>query len=188
MNPDCFGREYVDTEGVECPYEECLLRYECKDVFGVAKGFLRAKKEGVVSAPHPVFKIDKAVKRKRSGYVKPGRLLYKDEGTLRDKLLFLLRDFLVPKGFSVKTTKCLHSFTGPDNKFVLKVDTRRKNSVLLYVPYNLYSALDSIGFSCRELFESERPNFPQYLQWVVVLRGECDFKKFTSAFDSSRPL
>ena len=188
MNPECFGREYVDSSGEECPHQECLLRYECKDVFSVAKGLFRTKGEETPSPRPNKLRLDKSVKRKRSGYVKPGRLLYKDEGTLRDKLLLLLRDFLEPQGFSVKATKCLHSFTGEDKKFVLKVDTRRKNSVLLYVGDDLSSALNGEGMSCRELFESERPNFPQYLQWVTVLRGERDFEKFTSAFDSLRPL
>lgn len=187
MNPECFGREYVDSTGSECPHEECLLRYECKDVFVVAKGLLSTKKESLPARPSKP-RIDKSVRKKRSGYIKPGRLLYKDEGTLRDKLLFMLRDFLEPQGFVVKATKCLHSFSGEDKKFVLKADTRRKNSVLLYVPDALSVALVEEGLSCRELFDSERPNFPQYLRWVTVLRGQGDFEKFTSAFKSTRSV
>lgn len=187
MTPDCFGREYVDAAGVECPHEECLLRYECKGVFAVARGLFtasREEKEEPVSKPR--LTIDRSIKKKRSGYVKPGRLLYKDEGTLRDKLLFILREFLEPYGYKVRATKCLHSFVGEDKKFVLKVDTRRKNSILLYVADDLSDELSEEGVRCRGLFDSERPNFPPYLNWVATLHGEGDADKFMAAFSRTR--
>ena len=182
MNPECFGREYVDSEGGECPHVECLLRYECKDVFSVARGILSLKDKVPVGAPKKL-KIDKSVRKKRSGYIKPGRLLYQDEGTLRDKIVFILRDFLEKEGFSVRATKCLHSFMGADKKFVLKADTRRKNSVIIYVGDALMEFLSDQNFKFRELFESERPNFPQYLLWATYLRSESDVDKFMLAFD-----
>ena len=187
MTPDCFGREYVDAAGAECPHEECLLRYECKGVFAVARGLFTssaAEKEPAVSKGRPT--IDRSIKKKRSGYVKPGRLLYKDEGTLRDKLLFILRDFLESYGCTVRATKCLHSFVGEDKKFILKVDTRRKNSILLYVGDDLSDGLSEEGIRCRGLFDSERPNFPSYLNWVATLHGEGDVDKFMAAFTRTR--
>ena len=186
MQPDCFGREYYDGGGGECPYHECLLRYECKQVFLTAEGLLKLNKakEEVVS---PYKKVPpQRIAKKRAGYVKPGRLLYKDEGTLRDKLIFYVRDYLESSGYTTKSTKCLHSFVGDDGKFILKVDTRRKNSILLYITDELSDLLMEEGFRCRALFDSERPNFPSYLLWVVTLRGEGDVQRFQEAFEELR--
>ena len=187
MTPDCYGREYFDEEGGECPHEECLLRYECKGVFSEARGLLMVSvDEEPVAVLKKRPKIDRSIKKKRSGYVKPGRLLYKDEGTLRDKLIFIIRDFLEEHGYSVRATKCLHSFVDSNKKFVLKVDTRRKNSILLYVSDILSEELIEEGFRCRELFDSERPNFPPYLTWVTTVGGERDAERFMTAFSRSR--
>ena len=186
-NPDCFGREYYDEGGEECPHHDCLLRYECKQVYATAQGILRPSG----SLPPPLeargkgrFVVQKSVPKKRGGYVKPGRLLYKDEGTLRDKLVFEIREYLEDFGYNTRSTKCLHSFVGSDKKFLLKADTRRKNSLLLYVPDGLSDHLSERGFRCRSLYDSEKPNFPRYLSWVVTLRGEGDVERFKGAFES----
>ena len=183
MNPDCFGREYFDEDKTECPHEECLLRYECKEVFLMAVGILRSPSKPEEAPPQKRVVVSGGVRKKRSGYVKPGRLLYKDEGTLRDKILFNLRDYLSQFNYQVKATKCLHSFV-KDKKFVLKADTRRKNSVLLYVSDELSEFLMEEGFACRGLFDSERPNFPSYLEWVITLMCDGDVSRFMVAFDA----
>ena len=126
------------------------------------------------------------VRKKRGGYVKPGKLLYRDEGTLRDKLIFEVREYLEGFGYVTKSTKCLHSFVRQDKKFLLKVDTRRKNSILLYIREDLSDLLMEKGFRCRSLFDSEKPNFPAYLRWVAVVKGESDIRNFMSAFAELR--
>ena len=188
-HPECFGREYYDEGGEECPHDDCLLRYECKQVYATARGILRPSPP----SPPPIeskgsarLLVKKSIPKKRGGYVKPGRLLYKDEGTLRDKLVFYLREYLEEYGYDTRSTKCLHSFVGEDKKFLLKADTRRKNSLLLYVPDSLSDFLVEEGFRCRELYDSEKPNFPRYLTWVVTVRGEGDIERFKSAFETFR--
>ena len=181
-NPDCFGREYVDESGGECPHEECLLRYECSQVFSAAKLLLQTNNSEPEISPVVKSKSVAVVKKRKSGYAKPGKLLYEDEGTLRDQLIFDVREYLEGLGYQTKSTKCLHSFLEKDKKFLLKVDTRRKNSILLYVQEDLSEALVEKGFRCRALFDSEKPNFPSYLRWVAVLRGESDVMNFMSAF------
>ena len=187
-HPECFGREYFDEEGGECPHEDCLLRYECKQVFATARRVLVSSRplpakgsiqpRSIVSSP--------SIKRKRSGYVKPGKLLYVDEGTLRDSLVFEVKEYLEEWGFKTKATKCLHSFVGGDKKFLLKIDTRRKNSILLYINEGLSDSLIAEGFKCRALFDSEKPNFPPYLKWVTTLRSEGEVERFKSAFENYR--
>lgn len=181
-NPECFGREYVDESGEECPYEDCLLRYECSQVFAAAKLLLRANNSEPEISKAVKPKFVESIKKRKVGYAKPGKLLYKDEGTLRDKLIFEVREYLEGLGYQTKSTKCLHSFLEEDKKFLLKVDTRRKNSILLYVQEDLSDSLVEKGFRCRALFDSEKPNFPSYLRWVAVLRGESDVVNFMSAF------
>ena len=183
-HPECFGREYYDEEGGECPHHDCLLRYECKQVYSTAIGILSSSVTPPIESKtkfSPV--ISKTIPKKRKGYVKPGRLLYKDEGTLRDKLIFELREYLEDFGYDTHSTKCLHSFTGEDKRFVLKADTRRKNSLLLYVSDGLADCLVPQGFRCRELYDSERPNFPPYLTWVMTARGEGDIERFKASFE-----
>ena len=188
--PECFGREYVDEEGGECPHEDCLLRYECKQVFATARRVL------VASRPRPKGRETKVenvvpaggIKKKRSGYAKPGKLLYVDEGTLRDSLVFEVKEYLEDLGFKTKTTKCLHSFLRGTKKFLLKIDTRRKNSILLYIDERLYDSLANEGFKCRALFDSEKPNFPPYLKWVATLRSEGGVERFKSAFENYRVI
>jgi hypothetical protein len=183
-HPECFGREYFDVKGGECPHEDCLLHYECRQVFSAARNLF---KQSESEPEKPDIKKERGsvvIKKKRSGYVKPGRLLYVDQGTLRDKLLSSLRNYLEGCGYKTKATKCLHSFLGDDKRFLLKADTRRKNSILLYVQDNLSDLLVGEGFKCRSLFDSENPNFPPYLSWVVVMRSESDLDKFRLAFES----
>lgn len=178
--PECFGVEYIDDSKEECPHEACLVRYDCKQVFGVSFG-LRKSNE----APKKSVKKDitsSPTQRKR-GYAKPGRLLYRDEGTFRDKLLFEIKEFLEKFNFKIKATKCLHSFLN-SKTFVLKIDTRRKNSLLLYVSKDLHVYAEEEGLSSRDIFDSEAPNFPPYLCKVVMVRSLSDVDRFGTAFDS----
>jgi len=180
--PECFGREYFDDAGGECPHMDCLLRYDCNQVFSAAHGLRsvahEAKSKPTASPPQSGV----PVKRKR-GYVKPGRLLYKDEGTLRDSFLHEIREYLEKFNFQLRATKCLHSFSNSKGVFVLKIDTRRKNSILLYVSDDLHEELLNEGFISRRLFSSEAPNFPPYLSWVVVVRSLADLDKFKKSFE-----
>jgi hypothetical protein len=187
-HPECFGREYFDEEGGECPYEDCLLRYECKQVFATARRVLVSSRPPPnASSSEPERSLSSsAVKKKRSGYVKPGKLLYVDEGTLRDSLVFEVKEYLESLGFKTKSTKCLHSFLADKKKFLLKIDTRRKNSILLYVDERLSDSLLAEGFKCRALFDSEKPNFPAYLKWVATVRSEGEVERFKSAFEKYR--
>tara|TARA_Y100001973_G_C5207992_1_gene343086 strand:- start:3313 stop:3906 length:594 start_codon:yes stop_codon:yes gene_type:complete len=187
--PECFGSEYFDEKGTACPHKECFLRYECKNVYTVAKGLRKEarKKEKIKAAALNPKKIIKNYSiKKKSGYQKPGRLLYKDEGTLRDTLLAEFRDFLEKYSFTVKATKCLHSFINDEGEFVLKVDTRRKNSLLCYIRKGLSSKVEGQGLFVRSLFESESPNFPEYLSSVVVVKSSSELFKLKDAFEKDR--
>lgn len=180
--PECFGVEYVDASTGECPHESCLVRYDCKQVFGMAVGLRNRADKAASEKPTKPQAPQPLLKRKR-GYVKPGRLLYKDEGTFRDKLLFEVKELLEKFNFKIKATKCLHSFLN-SKTFVLKIDTRRKNSLLLYVCEDLHTYLKEESLSSRQIFDSEAPNFPDYLSWVVTIRSLSDVDKFGVAFDS----
>tara|TARA_R110002020_G_scaffold26270_16_gene84885 strand:+ start:1898 stop:2488 length:591 start_codon:yes stop_codon:yes gene_type:complete len=187
-HPECFGREYLDDVGDTCPHEDCLLRYECKQVFATARRVLASSRSSSkdTSTESESVTVSLPVKKRKSGYAKPGKLLYVDEGTLRDSLVFEVKDYLEDFGYKTRTTKCLHSFVGSNNKFLLKVDTRRKNSILLYVNEGLSDHLFDEGFKCRSLFDSEKPNFPSYLKWVATLRSESEVERFKSAFEKYR--
>ena len=51
---------------------------------------------------------------------------------------------------------------------------------------DLSDELAEEGVRCRGLFDSERPNFPSYLNWVATLQGEGDTDKFMTAFSRTR--
>jgi hypothetical protein len=201
--PACFGKEYIDESGDTCPHEDCYLRYDCGRVYNSSFG-LRAATDAKIAArvkkknKEAKKKADKKAERdakvvagiplrkdftKRSGYWKPGRLLYKDEGSLRDAMLSRLREYLSGKGFQVRATKCLHSFSDADGKFLLKVDTRRKNSLHVYVGDALHRELATLDLKSRPLFISERPNFPWYLSRVVVIDSESFLERALSVLD-----
>jgi hypothetical protein len=187
--PECFGKEYFDGSGSVCPHEDCYLRYDCKSVYTAARGLREAakKREKIKAASnHPKKVVKSFPSKKRGGYIKPGRLLYEDEGTLRDTLLAEIRNFLEEYDYVVKATKCLHSFLNDEGTFVLKIDTRRKNSLLLYIRDSLHEELLNQGFHSRSLFDSEAPNFPPYLSWVVVMRSLSDLEKLKVAFEDSQ--
>ena len=44
MRPECFGVEFYDESGVECPHLECLLRQECGKTHQSAMGLFEEKK------------------------------------------------------------------------------------------------------------------------------------------------
>jgi hypothetical protein len=190
-HPECFGREYVDEQGGECPHEECLLRYECRQVFATARRVLASQRPSpkkTTTTKPSVSSHQQPIKKKRSGYVKPGKLLYVDEGTLRDSLVFEIKEYLEEFGFLTKSTKCLHSFLDDQKRFLLKIDTRRKNSILLYVNEELSDHLLDERFKCRALFDSEKPNFPNYLKWVATIRSEAGVARFKTAFENYRVI
>lgn len=185
MRPECFGREYIDAKKEECPFTECLIREECKQVFSAARGLvsLRKSESKIKKFASTPQRFERVVKKKRAGYVKPGRLLYKDEGTVRDKLLFEIRDYLGQKSYKCKATKCLHSFIDSNKEFLLKIDTRRRNSILLYIRDDFSQYVDERGFKCRGLYNSEVPNFPGYLCWVMRIRDSSGIGRFIDAFE-----
>jgi hypothetical protein len=104
----------------------------------------------------------------RKGYRRPARLLYRDEGYPKDAYVAKLTDFLESNGYVLNATKFLHSFS-KDGQFLLKVDLRRKNSIVVYIRDDLATLLSDTGLVCRSLYDSEFPNFPKYLCWAIKL-------------------
>ena len=94
--------------------------------------------------------------------------MYRDEGYPKDAYVSELSGFLDANGYKLNATKFLHSFS-KDDEFLIKVDLRRKNSILVYVRDDLANFLSDIEVDCRSLYDSELPNFPEYLCWAVQL-------------------
>ena len=194
MRPECFGIEFYDESGIECPHFECLLRTECGKTHRSAMGLIAEKKVKERDKEKQGIKLQKALKKQRDafydnvlergnqyptqkrGYKKPARLLYRDEGYPKDTYFAEITDFLDENGFECKATKFLHSFS-KGNKFLVKVDLRRKNSILVYIRDDLANLLSEINVNCRSLYDSELPNFPDYLCWATQLTSRVDVEK-----------
>tara|TARA_R100001082_G_C4366132_1_gene162042 strand:+ start:4198 stop:4815 length:618 start_codon:yes stop_codon:yes gene_type:complete len=195
MKPECFGFEFFDESGSECPFSECLVRSQCKKVQITALGLAEEKKEKEKQKEKQDQRFKKALKKQndsffegviktgsqyplqRKGYKKPAKLLYRDEGYPKDNYLARLVDCFEEHGCELKATKYLHSFK-LDGNFLVKVDLRRKNSVLVYLQDELASVVVEKGIACRSLYDSEVPNFPGYLCWAVQLSSHQDVDKF----------
>lgn len=186
MRPECFGIEFYDESGSECPHHECLLRKECRQTHMSARGLLADKREKEKDKEKQEKRFQKALKKQkdaffggvldrgsqnptqRKGYRRPARLLYRDEGYPKDAYVAKLTDFLESNGYVLNATKFLHSFS-KDGQFLLKVDLRRKNSIVVYIRDDLATLLSDTGLVCRSLYDSEFPNFPKYLCWAIKL-------------------
>ena len=198
MRPDCFGVEFLDAQGSSCPHTECLLYDECKQVHMTGIGVINERRNRIKEERDYDKKLKRIVKKqrkdffnklldggsqspgKKSGYKKPGRLMYKDEGTPRDAFVYEVRKILQELGCQVRATKCLHSFKQVD-RFLLKVDTRRKNSIVAYIDDDLAEVLSDRGLECRSLYDSESPNFPEYLSWAVSVSNQTNLNRFIGA-------
>ena len=195
MRPECFGIEFYDADGTECPHQECLLRKECVQTHMSALGLIIEKRNKEKDKEKQEKRFQKAVKKQRDaffdgvikrgsqyptqkkGYRRPARLLYRDEGYPKDAYVSELTEILNLNGYKLNATKFLHSFS-KDNEFVIKVDLRRKNSILVYVRDDLANLLSDIGVDCRSLYDSELPNFPEYLCWAVKLSTHKGVDRF----------
>ena len=110
MRPECFGVEFYDESGVECPHHECLLRDECVKTHQSAMGLFAEKKLKRDQQEAQGEKLKRVYKKQRDaffnsviergnqfpkqkkGYKKPARLLYQDEGYPKDAYIFEIRD------------------------------------------------------------------------------------------------
>jgi len=186
----CYGVEYFDSDGGVCPFEECIVREECKRICESAQGILhsrdvRIKSESIKKknikkeyikkdkerVQNKILKIKKGVDRK-SGYTKPKRLDYKNEGCLRDEMMEVIKGFFDPTSYELRTTRYIQSvsdnFKGPIcTKYLLKISTTRKKSILIYIDNELSNKVDDKLFTCRQVYEYERLCFPDYLEWVI---------------------
>ena len=199
----CYGVEYFDDDGVECPHNECIAKVECRKIFESTQGVLhnrkiriqaeeiqkkkikkKYKKEKKKKIQNKVLRIKKGIERK-IGYTKPKRLEYKNEGCFRDELMDLIHEFFEDTKYSIKTTRYLQSvsdnFEGPQRtRYLLKISTTRKKSILIYVDDELSDKVDTKKFVCRRVFEHEKLCFPGYLEWVVVVDSKPKLEKFLS--------
>lgn len=202
--PDCFGLEFYDHNDVVCPHMECLLREECEKVHSASVGIIqnrnkrikaeiskeeensekiRSKKMEIINT---AFSGEVKKERKR-GYKKPGKILYKDEGTTRDKFLSRIRKCLTNNSYRVRATKCIHSFD-KGGEYLLKIDTRRKKSILVFMRDELSDELNSKGIGCRGLYDSERDNYPIYITWVSKISSETDMNRLMESMTSCYSL
>ena len=197
----CYGVEYFDSDGTVCPYEECIVRKECKTICESAQGILHSrdvriksekitkekikkeyKKKDREKVHNKVLKIKKGVDRK-SGYTKPKRLDYKNEGCLRDEMMDLIKEFFHPTPYEIRTTRYIQSvsdnFRGPIcTQYLLKIATTRKKSILIYVNDDLANKINDKVFNCRQVYEYEKLCFPDYLEWVVIVDSKSKLNTF----------
>ena len=197
----CYGVEYFDTDGEVCPFVECIAREGCKAICESTQGILHEreirikalevsranikkeyKKKDKIKRQNKVLKIRKGVERK-TGYTKPRRLEYKNEGCLRDEMMDLITSFFVDTPYSMQTTRYIQSvsdnFKGPIcTKYLLKISTTRKKSILVYVDDELADRVDTKLFNCRQVYEYEKLCFPNYLEWVVIVDSMSKLKIF----------
>lgn len=199
----CYGVEYFDPDGSACPFIECIVRVECKRICESAQGILhtrivRIKAENVEQKKikkeyfkqdkekikEKVLKIKKGIERK-SGYTKPRRLDYKNEGCPRDEMMDIIKDFFENTPYDINTTRYIQSvsdnFKGPiRTQYLLKISTTRKKSILIYVSDKVADKVDIKSFNCRQVYEYEKLCFPDYLKWVVIVDSVSKLNTFLS--------
>ena len=197
----CYGVEFFDSGGKECPFTECIVRKECRSICESATGIIHDRLVRLKSEEISKKKIEKEVKSKnkkkirerifkikkneerKSGYTKPRRLEYKAEGCLRDEMMEYVLSFFKDTRFTVRTTRYLQSvsdnFIGPvTTRYLFKISTTRKKSILIYINNDLADRISTDKFSCRRVYEYEGLCFPNYLEWVVVIDSIPKLKSF----------
>ena len=115
----------------------------------------------------------------KKGYRRPAKFLYKDEGYPKDAFVAKVADCLQSSGYELNATRYLHSFK-KDDEFLLKVDLRRKNSILVYIQDDLATMLLDHGIRCRGLYDSEIPNYPKHLCWAIKLETHMSVDRLIS--------
>ena len=65
-------------------------------------------------------------------------------------------------------------------KYLLKISTTRKKSILVYIDDQLSDKLDPKLFVCRQVYEYEKLCFPNYLEWVVKIESLPKLDTFLS--------
>ena len=192
----CYGKEYIDTDGVVCQFQECLVRNSCKNVFTVAHRVAKAKADVVVkSADNAAIQREYFAATKKAayervraagrdwvphakGYKKPTRLPYIETGVPRDVYLRQLVE-LFKIGFACTLSKNCVGWKHAKTKAVaVRACLRRKNSILVYIPDALSDSVYEIGLSCRGMFDSERAFITSALMWVVEIASEDAMRKF----------
>ena len=199
----CYGVEYFDEDGGVCPFSECVARVECKRICESAQGILHSRnvrmqaenvehakikkeyeKKDKEKVKEKVLKIRKGIERK-TGYTKPRRLDYKNEGCPRDEMMEVIKSYFEDTPYEVRTTRYIQSvsddFQGPiSTKYLLKISTTRKKSILIYVSDGVADKVDVKIFNCRKVYEYEKLCFPDYLGWVVIVDSVSNLDTFLS--------
>lgn len=202
----CYGVEFFDEAGGECPFVECIVRKECRNICESATGIIHDRLVRLKSEEVNKKKLDKELKKdkkkkirdtifkikrddaRKKGYTKPRRLEYKAEGCLRDEMMEYVKSFFNGTKFTVKTTRYIQSvsdnFVGPmSTRYLFKISTTRKKSILIYVSEDLVSKVDSSQISCRKVYEYEGLCFPNYLEWVVTIDSMPKLESFFSLLE-----
>tara|TARA_R110002110_G_scaffold181380_4_gene387634 strand:- start:850 stop:1482 length:633 start_codon:yes stop_codon:yes gene_type:complete len=197
----CYGVEFFDGDGGACPHTHCVAFVQCKKICTSAAGVLHDRKVRVQVEKVASSKIKKESKKRanaafdsqvrklrlgkqrKSGYDRPQKLDYSEEGCLRDEMMHVVFDFFKDTSYTVHTTKFIQSvskdFVGPvKTKYLLKIATTRKKSILIYVREAICQRLLSVGIQCRKVYQYEESCFPGYLKWVAQVRSMDELDKF----------
>jgi hypothetical protein len=202
--PDCFGLEFYGADENVCPHMECILRDECKGVHIASLGVVHKRRQRILEEDLKSKEDDRKIKERKlelieesfssstkkprkRGYKKPGKILYRDEGTTRDRFLSRIRKCLTKNSYRVRATKCIHSFDR-GGEYLLKIDTRRKKSILVFMRDDLSDELTDRGIKCRGLYDSERANYPIYIKWVSKISSETEMNRLMESIDSCYSL
>ena len=202
----CFGKEYYDVDGGECPYTNCIAMAECKRICTLGSGILhdreirikqeakeekarkKAEKKRKREEDRKVLEKVRLGKSRKRGYDRPHQLEYKNEGCMRDDMVNRIEEYLADTDYSMKRTRYIQSVSanhrGPLNtEYLLKIETRRKKSILLYISDSLATKLSERNLTCRSLFDTERACYPSYLEWVVQIRSMRELDIFLEELD-----
>jgi len=202
----CFGLEFFDAEGEPCPHEHCVAFDRCKKICSSATGVLHERKVRIEAERVEGKKVKKRAKEKKnaafdaqvkklrlgkqrkSGYDRPQKLEYTEEGCLRDEMMRVVIEFFEGTEYEVHTTKYIQSvskdFVGPvKTRYLLKIATTRKKSILIYVKEVVCQNLLDVGIQCRRVYQYEESCFPNYLKWVAQIRSLDELDKFLGVLD-----
>ena len=189
-HPSCFVEGFMDSEGQECPFHECVFYARCEEGYIAVEGLKGAKLKKALEKDKLKVLMNKKYQRRflkeksqyvdrldrlgvqhtphRKGYKKPHGLEWSHQGDPRDFIAEKVAAEIEGLYSKVKRTKFLHTFF-QDDQILLKLELRRKNKVLLFVESGVAEELHKKGLYCRSLYDSERPNYPGHLTWVVEL-------------------
>tara|TARA_Y100000310_G_C20684349_1_gene818017 strand:+ start:533 stop:1165 length:633 start_codon:yes stop_codon:yes gene_type:complete len=202
----CYGLEFFDEEGVACPHTHCVAYSQCKKICSTATGVLHERKVRIKADEIKDKKNKKAAKKKKedaydkkvksillpkqrkSGYTRPQKLEYVHEGSLRDEMMTIIFEFFKNTEYKVHTTKYVQSvsknFVGPvKTKYLLKISTTRKKSILVYVREKVSQQLLDVGIQCRQVYTYESLCFPNYLKWVAQIKDLDSLDKFLGVLE-----